>query len=103
MQAALRLVLVLPLAFACSESMNPPPDPQVGLTYQKDLRALVEDNCVACHVEDGIGPFALDSFEAMKLYAPVVISEVEQGHMPPWLPDPNCRRFRDERILTEEQ
>lgn len=73
------------------------------MTYQRDLRALVEDNCLSCHVEGGIAPFALDSYERLSEYAPSVVAAVESGRMPPWLPDPDCRRFRDERILTAEE
>src|SRR5688572_3688322 len=101
-----RLIPILILASSCSEKSDDgfvPPPPEEGVTYQRDLRALVEDNCLSCHVEDGIGPFALDSYDALATYAPVVIQAVENGTMPPWLPDPSCRHYRDERILTDAE
>jgi hypothetical protein len=105
MRALLFAPILVSLVAACGPKAaeEPPPPEQKGVTYQRDLRALVEENCLACHVEDGIGPFALDSYEALETYAPLVIEVVENGTMPPWLPDPSCRRYRDERILTEEE
>jgi hypothetical protein len=101
MTAALCLV-------ACSDPSSPGddgtvvPPPPGGLTYHRDLRALVEENCLSCHVTGGVGPFALDSYDAMKTYAPAVVASVEAKRMPPWLADPACRRYQEERILPEE-
>jgi hypothetical protein len=98
--------LPLIFVFACTDAAKdggPSRQEETGVTYQRDLRALVEENCLSCHVEDGIGPFALDSHEALATYAPLVIEAVENGTMPPWLPDPSCRHYRDERILTDEE
>ncbi len=100
--------LLAPLLFACSDPNNgddaqqmmPPP---AGVTYQKDVRALVEDKCLACHVPGGIGPFALDSYQALVTYAPTVVGAVESGLMPPWLPDPSCRHYQAERLITPAQ
>jgi hypothetical protein len=106
MQALLRVAafLVALVGLGCSsKSIVEPPIIEEGVTYQRDLRPLVEDNCLACHVEDGIAPFALDSYQSLITYAPLIIAAVESGTMPPWLPDPECRHYRDERILTEEQ
>lgn len=93
---------------ACSESKtNPtnvtPPPSGDAVTYQKDLRALIEQNCQECHQDDGIGPFNLNSYEDLKAVAPAVVGAVTTKSMPPWMPDPSCRQFRGERHLSDAE
>jgi mono/diheme cytochrome c family protein len=72
-------------------------------TYYADIAPMVSDNCSACHTADGIGPFDLSSYEKLKPLAPLARQEIEAGRMPPWMPDPSCREYRDERYLSEEE
>jgi len=76
-------------------------------TYTADIAPLVQENCVACHQRGGIGPFRLDSYEALTGgggdVAELALREIEADRMPPWLPDPACRTFRNQRILTPDQ
>ena len=91
------------MSSACASS-EPDPNPPVvsDVTYQGELRAVVEQHCLECHVQGGIAPFTLDSFEALRDAAPSVIAAVEAGTMPPWLPDESCRTYQDERRLPSE-
>ena len=77
-----------------------PDDPP---TYHADIAPMVEENCSACHTADGIGPFDLSSYETIKPLAPLALQEIEAGRMPPWMPDPSCREYRDERYLTDDE
>ena len=72
-----------------------------GPTYHSDVRAIVERNCVRCHDPGGIGPFELDTFESLSAVADVALHAIESGKMPPWLPDPACRDFADERLMSD--
>lgn len=92
---------------ACSskDSGGDPPDliPEVPATYHADIRPLLEANCTVCHVAGGIGPYALDTFDAAKTYGPIALAAVESGRMPPWMPSADCRHYENERILSEAQ
>jgi hypothetical protein len=35
----------------------------LGPTYQADVKPLVEQRCQSCHVEGGIAPFALTTYD----------------------------------------
>lgn len=79
-------------------------DAAVGaMTWHQHVAPIVMRACAPCHVEGGVAPFALDSFEATRVMAPVALSAIEGGRMPPWMPDPDCREFEDERLLTDDE
>jgi hypothetical protein len=100
-----RFALLLPALFvACSGTKagdEPPPAPPAE--YHADVRALLEANCTVCHVSGGLGPFPLDNFESAKQYAPIALPAIMSGAMPPWMPDPDCRPYENERRLSDEQ
>ena len=72
-------------------------------TWHRDIRAIVQANCVMCHRSGGIAPFPLSDHEEAAPRAFSMASAVDAGVMPPWPPDPDCHRIRDERLLTEEE
>ncbi len=74
-----------------------------AVTWHKDVRPLVESNCSSCHYDGGIGPFALDSYDAARPFAPNVAMAVEEGSMPPWPPAENCGDFRDPAHLSDAE
>jgi hypothetical protein len=97
---------VLLLAACDGGSSNPPgPDGSVPgqVTYWADVAPLVRRECLGCHVEGGIGPFRLDSYEAIRERADEVVEATASGYMPPWMPDADCRSFEHERGLTADE
>jgi mono/diheme cytochrome c family protein len=72
-------------------------------TYQADTRAIIEEKCVICHVEGGIAPFPLDSYERVKAVAAAAAFAVENGKMPPWHPTEGYTSFAGSRALTPQQ
>lgn len=71
-----------------------------GVTYQKDIRALLETNCTSCHYTGGIAPFPLDNWSAVQAEAPGVVTVIANGTMPPWLADESCHALRDSPALS---
>ncbi|MCB1278377.1 redoxin family protein [Prosthecobacter sp.] len=59
-----------------------------NVTYHRDVARIMQANCVECHHEGGVGPFALDSFEAVTEHAGMIRKQVERGAMPPWFAAP---------------
>jgi len=74
-------------------------------TYAAQVAPLVDRHCVDCHQPGGIGSFRLDTYEDLTAgdgaVARLALQEMEAGRMPPWLPDPDCRPLRDQRVLTD--
>lgn len=72
-------------------------------TYHRDIAPLVEAKCNNCHVEGGIAPFALASYEDLKALAPAVRASVVMKTMPPWPASNECADYLGNRSLTDEQ
>lgn len=60
------------------------------LTYQSDIKRIVDERCVRCHQEGGMAPFSLASFDDVYRMRALSRKEVKEGHMPPWLPASCC-------------
>ncbi len=73
-----------------------------GFTYHGDIRAIIEKNCVTCHVAGGVAPFPLDSYDKVKAVAAAAAFAVENGTMPPWPPTKGYSRFTHERAMSPE-
>jgi hypothetical protein len=52
--------------------------------WEQDIAPLVMGNCVGCHVEGGIAPFGLDTYDEAKLWASAAAIQVQERLMPPW-------------------
>ena len=76
---------------------------ETGVTYHKDVRALLEQHCLDCHVAGGIGPFELDSYDAAAPVAALIAAAVSDGRMPPWPARQDCHPLRDVRALPEAE
>ena len=81
---------------------DPSVDPAAP-TYHADVAPLVERECSSCHAAGGIGPFALETYEQVVDQASAVVSVVQSGYMPPWMPDRSCGDIANERGLSAEE
>ncbi len=97
---------------ACSDEPKPAPvvedepeAPSDALTYHKDVRPLVEANCISCHDGKSVAPAALDftDVEKVKQLAPLIVASIENRTMPPWQADTSegCGDFRDDISLSQ--
>jgi hypothetical protein len=98
------------IAASCSDDQNGaalerdagPAARSAPISYQRDLRAVIESNCVECHKAGGIGPMPLDSWANVEAVAPAIVNAVSAGRMPPWPADDSCRPITDARALPSE-
>ena len=58
------------------------------VTFHRDVSRILQANCVECHHQGGVGPFALDSYDAVIEHAGMIRKQVERGAMPPWFAAP---------------
>src|SRR5690606_9037098 len=53
-----------------------------NISYEKEIAPLLAKNCVACHSEGAIGPFAMDSYEKVKGFSPMIREAIRTDRMP---------------------
>ena len=74
------------------------------ISYETEIAPLLAKNCVACHTEGGIGPFAMDSYEKVKQWSGMMREAVRTDRMPPYNADPHVGKFvGDMNLSTGDQ
>lgn len=87
---------------ACGESAEPTPPP-VPPTYHRDIAPLVQEKCGGCHIEGGIAPQPLQTYDQVFMMRKAIQAAVKQRIMPPWMPAQNCSEYDHDRSLSDEQ
>ena len=79
--------------------------PSDAPTYYGDVRPIVVDNCQMCHVEGGIAPFALETYQQAFEVGERMAQVTHDRIMPPYLADTSgdCRTFANDRTLTQAE
>lgn len=106
MRNALAVLAVLVLG--CSSSGSSPPGetitPDPTTSYHRDVAPILEARCTTCHVDGGIAPFPLTTYDEASAYAEQVGIAVGNGIMPPFPPDTSaCRPIDDARQMPDAE
>lgn len=81
----------VPPGSATPEPTTPPlPTPHDGPTYWRDAMPILRAECLACHVQGGIGPFPLETYDDAVAMAPAIREAVATRLMPPLPADPSA-------------
>ncbi|MBK8257957.1 MAG: hypothetical protein IPK82_35490 [Polyangiaceae bacterium] len=74
-------------------------------TYYEDIAPIMNTHCANCHIESGIAPFALTTYESAKAVAGLAKLRTETREMPPWNPSNtgDCNTYENARWLTDDQ
>src|SRR5687767_8942412 len=88
-------VLAFPL-LAQAQSSSPAP------TFTKDVAAIFQEKCEACHRPDSIAPMSLVTYEESRPWARSIKNRVAARQMPPWHIDKNIgiQHFQNDRSLS---
>ena len=70
------------------------------ISYSNEIAPMLSKNCVACHSEGGIAPFAMDSYEKVKGFAPMIREAIRTDRMPPYNIDPHIGTFRNSMNMS---
>ncbi len=74
------------------------------ITYHNRISRIIQQHCLECHREGGIGPFSLESYEQVKDHKSMVRLMVKSDRMPPWFADRNIPNshpgWSNDRSLT---
>lgn len=71
------LVILLPTQAQQSQS----------ITYTGQVAEIINENCVTCHREGGIGPMQFETYEQVRPWAPLIQLRVANREMPPYAYD----------------
>ncbi len=74
-----------------------------ALTYYQDIKPVLDARCVSCHLEDGIGPFPLETFEQASGLAFAIKSAVVDRRMPPWPAQDGCATYDHKLSMTQTE
>jgi peroxiredoxin len=74
-----------------------------NISYAKDVAPVLEEKCASCHIKGGIAPFAMDSYEVVKGFAPMIRETVRTARMPPYFADPHIGHFKNDQGLTANE
>jgi mono/diheme cytochrome c family protein len=72
------------------------------VSYAAHVAPILQKNCVACHSEGGIAPFAMNSYEMARGFAPMIREVIRTDRMPPYNADPHVGDFRNSMNLSVE-
>lgn len=67
------------------------------------VKTVVATNCIRCHAGQGPGPFPLLTDGDLARHGPTMVTAVESGLMPPWLPIGERGIFRDDCRLSANE
>ena len=88
-----------------NKNTNNPAGPGIAKpTYYDHVAHILNDNCVTCHKEGRIAPFALDSYESAVKWGAAIKQSTANRTMPPWNIDNSgaCNTFQNARWLDED-
>ena len=60
-----------------------------AVTYNESVGRIINENCVVCHREGGIGPMQLANYDQVRPWAPLIQLKVANREMPPYAYDHN--------------
>jgi len=72
-------------------------------SYERDIAPIIAEHCAACHRDNGIAPFALDSHVMVRGWSPMIREVVMTKRMPPGQIDPHVGDFVNSMVLPDEQ
>ena len=73
------------------------------ISYSEQVAPILQQNCVVCHQEGGIGPWAMSGYPMVRGFAPMIREVIRTRRMPPWHADPHIGTFKNGRSLTVEE
>ena len=71
------------------------------ITYCNQVARILQRNCVECHRDGEIGPFALTDYDEIVGWGEMMLEVIEQERMPPWHANPKYGEFKNARSMPQ--
>jgi hypothetical protein len=72
-------------------------------TYNDDVFPIFRDKCSRCHVEGGVAPMSLMTYEEAFPWAESIRAELIASHMPPWNAAQGFGQFKHANLLSAKE
>jgi peroxiredoxin len=69
----------------------------------KDFAEVFQKKCLSCHQEGRFRPNNMSSYQKIRGWGPMIREVIRTGRMPPWMPDSEVIRYKDDWSLTPEE
>ena len=79
------------------------PMAQEKVTYEKDIKPILQLHCTGCHRPGEVGPFSLLTYADVSFRAGFIQDVTSTRYMPPWRADTAFRHFKNENVLSENE
>lgn len=73
------------------------------ISYSEDVAPILMENCVSCHREGGLGPWAMNDYNMVRGFSLMIREVLRTKRMPPWHADPVVGHWSNDRSLTAEE
>jgi len=77
--------------------------PDLTVTWTKQISRIMQQNCQSCHRAGEIGPFELTDYDEVVGWAGMIQEVVNQRRMPPWSANPEYGKWANDCRLSEEE
>lgn len=71
------------------------------VTYSKQVARILQKNCLECHRDGEIAPFAMSDYDEVAGWAETIAEVIQDQRMPPWHADPQHGHYQGERLMSE--
>ena len=78
-------------------------DKHAQISYTDTIVPILKERCVSCHRPNGIGPWAMTSYEMIQGFSPMIREVIRTRRMPPWEVDTSLADIHNARGLTVEE
>jgi mono/diheme cytochrome c family protein len=73
------------------------------ISYSEEVAPILAEKCVTCHTKGGMGPFAMDKYETVKGFAPMIREALRTQRMPPFHSDTHGSEWTNGMALTKPE
>lgn len=84
----------------CLINIEQPDEEQIS--YAETIVPILKENCMACHVDGGIAPWAMSEYAMVKGFSPMIREVLRTKRMPPWHADPELGHWENDGGLSNE-
>jgi len=74
-----------------------------AITYYRDVKPILDARCIRCHVDGGIAPMPLGTYDEAYPFRARIREKVADRIMPPWEAGPGCNEYQADFSLTDAQ
>ncbi|MEX0618722.1 MAG: hypothetical protein WDZ76_02450 [Pseudohongiellaceae bacterium] len=71
--------------------------------YATEIAPILQEKCISCHIEGGIGPFAMNSHQMVQGWSPMIREVLMTKRMPPAQVDPSINHFTNARYMEPDK